>query len=104
MASPSPDCPSHHSAETEIASVVAMMISNNVIDMFLHNVWCDDCQMWLNGTEQFAGHKLGKKHKKNLRQEDKDPLQLVKKRKKNLPENTVVSLVLPVACCPLLVA
>jgi hypothetical protein len=104
MASPSPDCPSHHSAETEIASVVAMKISNNVFDMFPHNVWCGDCQMWLNGTEQFAGHKLGKKHKKNLRQEDKDPLQLVKKHKKNHPENLVVSLVLPVACCPLLVA
>ena len=67
MASPPRDCPSHHGAETEIASVVAMMISDNDIDMLDHSVWCTDCEMWLNGPEQFGEHKEGKKHRKNLR-------------------------------------
>jgi hypothetical protein len=44
-----------------------MMISDNDIDMLVHNVWCPDCEMWLNGPEQFGEHKGKKKHKKNLR-------------------------------------
>jgi hypothetical protein len=67
MASPPRDCPSHHGAETEIASVGAMMISDNDIDMLDHSVWCTDCEMWLNGPEQFGVHNEGKKHRKNLR-------------------------------------
>ena len=30
-------------------------------------VYCQDCEMWLNGPVQWEDHKWGKKHKKNLR-------------------------------------
>jgi len=29
-------------------------------------VYCEDCEMWLNGPTQWEDHKIGKKHKKNL--------------------------------------
>ena len=29
-------------------------------------VYCQDCEMWLNGPTQWEDHKFGKKHKKNL--------------------------------------
>ena len=29
--------------------------------------YCDLCEMWLNGPTQWEDHKIGKKHKKNLR-------------------------------------
>jgi len=32
-------------------------------------VWCETCQMWLNGPTQWVDHKIGKKHKKNLRKQ-----------------------------------
>jgi hypothetical protein len=30
-------------------------------------VWCPVCEIWLNGQTQLEDHKIGKKHKKNLR-------------------------------------
>jgi hypothetical protein len=30
-------------------------------------VYCEDCEMWLNGPTQWEDHKIGKKHKKNLK-------------------------------------
>ena len=30
-------------------------------------VYCDDCEMWLNGPIQWEDHKIGKKHKKNTK-------------------------------------
>ena len=30
-------------------------------------IYCDDCDMWLNGPEQFDHHLIGKKHRKNVR-------------------------------------
>ena len=29
-------------------------------------VYCEDCEMWLNGPTQWEDHKIGKKHKKNV--------------------------------------
>ena len=29
-------------------------------------VFCDVCEMWLNGLVQWEDHKIGKKHRKNL--------------------------------------
>ena len=29
-------------------------------------VYCPDCQMWLNGPEQWHDHLIGKKHRKNI--------------------------------------
>ena len=29
-------------------------------------VYCDSCEMWLNGPTQWEDHKIGKKHKKNV--------------------------------------
>jgi hypothetical protein len=29
--------------------------------------WCKDCEMWLNGAVQMQEHKIGKKHKKHVR-------------------------------------
>jgi hypothetical protein len=29
-------------------------------------VYCEDCEMWLNGPTQWEDHKIGKKHKKNI--------------------------------------
>ncbi len=29
-------------------------------------VYCPDCQMWLNGLEQWHDHLIGKKHRKNM--------------------------------------
>lgn len=34
-------------------------------------IWCPDCEMWLNGPTQWEDHKVGKKHKKNLRKAGK---------------------------------
>ena len=34
-------------------------------------VYCDDCEMWLNGSTQFEDHKISKKHKKSLRRKQK---------------------------------
>ena len=28
-------------------------------------IYCEDCEMWLNGQLQWEDHKVGKKHKKN---------------------------------------
>ena len=28
-------------------------------------IYCEDCEMWLNGPLQWEDHKIGKKHKKN---------------------------------------
>ncbi len=30
-------------------------------------VYCEDCEMWLNGPTQWEDHKIGKKHTKNLK-------------------------------------
>jgi hypothetical protein len=30
-------------------------------------VYCEDCEMWLNGPTQWEDHKIGKKHRKNLK-------------------------------------
>ena len=30
-------------------------------------VYCDTCEMWLNGITQWEDHKIGKKHRKNLK-------------------------------------
>jgi hypothetical protein len=30
-------------------------------------IWCKNCEMWLNGSAQWEDHKIGKKHKKNVR-------------------------------------
>jgi hypothetical protein len=30
-------------------------------------IWCTNCEMWLNGPAQWEDHKIGKKHKKNVR-------------------------------------
>ena len=35
--------------------------------LFAHAVYCEVCDLWLNGQEQFADHLLGKKHKIGLR-------------------------------------
>ena len=29
-------------------------------------VYCEDCEMWLNGPTQWEDHKIGKKHKKHF--------------------------------------
>ena len=29
-------------------------------------VYCEDCEMWLNGPTQWEDHKIGKKHKKHI--------------------------------------
>ena len=29
-------------------------------------VYCEDCEMWLNGNRHWEDHKIGKKHKKNV--------------------------------------
>jgi len=29
--------------------------------------YCEDCEMWLNGPTQWEDHKIGKKHKKNVK-------------------------------------
>ena len=34
-------------------------------------VYCDDCEMWLNGSREFEDHKISKKHNKNLRRKNK---------------------------------
>ena len=34
-------------------------------------LYCELCGMWLNGPTQWADHKLGKKHKKNVRRASK---------------------------------
>ena len=36
-------------------------------------VYCKHCEMWLNGPTQWEDHKIGKKHKKNVRQKDPHP-------------------------------
>ena len=30
-------------------------------------IWCKHCEMWLNGLDQWEGHLIGKKHRKNLK-------------------------------------
>ena len=30
-------------------------------------IYCEDCEMWTNGPAQNADHKIGKKHKKNVK-------------------------------------
>ena len=34
-------------------------------------VYCEDCEMWLNGPTQWEDHKIGKKHKKHSRLKNK---------------------------------
>ena len=34
-------------------------------------VFCESCDMWLNGPTQMEDHKLGKKHKKNEERKEK---------------------------------
>ena len=29
--------------------------------------YCEDCEMWLNGLTQWKDHKIGKKHRKNVK-------------------------------------
>ena len=31
-------------------------------------IYCEDCEMWLNGQRQWEDHKIGKKHKKNSKE------------------------------------
>jgi hypothetical protein len=31
------------------------------------NVWCVNCEMWLNGPTQMKEHSIGKKHKESVR-------------------------------------
>ena len=31
-------------------------------------VYCKECLMWLNGRTQWEDHKIGKRHRKNLKQ------------------------------------
>ena len=35
----------------------------------LEPVYCETCDMWLNGSTQWERHKIGKKHRKNLRRD-----------------------------------
>ena len=30
-------------------------------------IWCDACEMWLNGLDQSEDHEVGKKHRNNAR-------------------------------------
>ena len=85
MASPSRDCPSHHGAETEIASVVAMMISDNDIDMLDHSVWCTDCEMCLNGPEQFGVHEEGKDQERGDKDKDQERGELFRSSRSRSP-------------------
>ena len=39
----------------------------------MSTLYCDFCEMWLNGPTQWEDHKIGKKHKKNLRRRDQPP-------------------------------
>ena len=34
-------------------------------------IYCEECEMWLNGGTQWEDHKIGKKHKKNVKKADK---------------------------------
>ena len=34
-------------------------------------VYCEDCEMWLNGPTQWEDHKIGKKHKKRSKRKNK---------------------------------
>ena len=36
-------------------------------------VYCEYCEMWLNGPTQWEDHKIGKKHKKNVRRRGPPP-------------------------------
>ena len=36
-------------------------------------VYCEYCEMWLNGPTQWEDHKIGKKHKKHVRQRGPPP-------------------------------
>jgi len=49
-------------------------------------VYCEDCEKWLNGPTQWEDHKIGKKHKKKL--ENDENLKKDKKLKKDENLNT----------------
>ena len=35
-------------------------------------IYCKTCDMWLNGITQWKDHKIGRKHRKNLRRNNRD--------------------------------
>ena len=45
-------------------------------------IYCEYCEMWLNGPTQYEDHKIGKKHKKNYRKSEG--------KQHSAPEKTVV--------------
>ena len=40
---------------------------------FSESVYCEICEMWLNGPLQWEDHKIGKKHKENIKRQESVP-------------------------------
>ena len=60
-------------------------------------IYCEECEMWINGPTQWEDHKVGKKHRKNPTQKItqlEDPKNQEKTREKRkgivIPKNTAL--------------
>ena len=50
----------------EVEGLLTHMESTATQDEEDGAVYCEWCEMWLNGPTQWEDHKIGKKHKKNI--------------------------------------
>lgn len=49
-------------------------------------VYCETCEMWLNGPQQYEDHRIGKKHKKNCKRQGQEPPQVTAPKKRRLSQ------------------
>ena len=54
------DCSSQRLLQWQVMADISDIDINDAI-------YCEQCEMWLNGSPQWGDHKIGHKHKKNTR-------------------------------------
>ena len=60
LAVPAQDCSSQRLLQWQAMADISDIDINDAI-------YCEQCEMWLNGSPQWEDHKIGHKHKKNTR-------------------------------------
>ena len=79
LAVPAQDRSSHRLLQLQAMADISDIDINDVI-------YCEQCEMWLNGSPQWGDHKIGHKHKKNTPKHKKNTHKPGQERKGNTGE------------------
>ena len=73
------DCSSQRLLQWQVMADISDIDINDAI-------YCEQCEMWLNGSPQWGDHKIGHKHKKNTPKHKKNTHKPGQERKGNTGE------------------